>query len=128
MRSGQTRSAHSSAQALLFRIKFRYVFIRLPPISCVHVRRPDEERGKKTSDAHPFLMIQFSLIDTRPLHGMADVCEKHNIKLLTYGTFVRISLFSYRLPAYLLLLTQPLLLRLPFPFRAVWRFSCRCMA
>ncbi|KAH9044967.1 Aldo/keto reductase [Lactarius deliciosus] len=33
--------------------------------------------------------VQFSLIDTRPLHGMADVCEKHNIKLLTYGTFVR---------------------------------------
>lgn len=30
--------------------------------------------------------IQFSLIDTRPLHGMADVCEKHNVKLLTYGT------------------------------------------
>jgi aryl-alcohol dehydrogenase-like predicted oxidoreductase len=57
------------------------------------------KEGKKTSDAHPFLMIQFSLIDTRPLHGMADVCEKHNIKLLTYGTFVRISLYSYRLPA-----------------------------
>ena len=32
--------------------------------------------------------IQFSLIDTRPLHGMADVCEKHNLKLLTYGTLV----------------------------------------
>ncbi|KAH8987254.1 Aldo/keto reductase [Lactarius akahatsu] len=31
--------------------------------------------------------VQFSLIDTRPLHGMADVCGKHNIKLLTYGTF-----------------------------------------
>ncbi|KIP10959.1 hypothetical protein PHLGIDRAFT_11032 [Phlebiopsis gigantea 11061_1 CR5-6] len=30
--------------------------------------------------------VQFSLIDTRPLHGMADVCEKHNVKLLTYGT------------------------------------------
>ncbi|KAI0093197.1 Aldo/keto reductase [Irpex rosettiformis] len=30
--------------------------------------------------------IQFSLIDTRPLHGMADVCEKHGVKLLTYGT------------------------------------------
>ncbi|KAG6878017.1 hypothetical protein C0993_000798 [Termitomyces sp. T159_Od127] len=30
--------------------------------------------------------VQFSIIDTRPLHGMADVCEKHNIKLLTYGT------------------------------------------
>ncbi|KAH7909488.1 NADP-dependent oxidoreductase domain-containing protein [Hygrophoropsis aurantiaca] len=30
--------------------------------------------------------VQFSLIDTRPLHGMADVCEAHNVKLLTYGT------------------------------------------
>jgi len=30
--------------------------------------------------------VQFSLIDTRPLHGMSDVCEKHNLKLLTYGT------------------------------------------
>jgi aryl-alcohol dehydrogenase-like predicted oxidoreductase len=30
--------------------------------------------------------IQFSLIDTRPLHGMADVCEKHGVKLLAYGT------------------------------------------
>ncbi|KAJ3729016.1 NADP-dependent oxidoreductase domain-containing protein [Lentinula guzmanii] len=30
--------------------------------------------------------VQFSLIDTRPLHGMADVCEKHGIKLLCYGT------------------------------------------
>jgi aryl-alcohol dehydrogenase-like predicted oxidoreductase len=30
--------------------------------------------------------VQFSLIDTRPLHGMADVCERHNLKLLTYGT------------------------------------------
>ncbi|KAH9945677.1 NADP-dependent oxidoreductase domain-containing protein [Amylocystis lapponica] len=30
--------------------------------------------------------VQFSLVDTRPLHGMADVCLKHNVKLLTYGT------------------------------------------
>ncbi|THU85881.1 Aldo/keto reductase [Dendrothele bispora CBS 962.96] len=30
--------------------------------------------------------VQFSLIDTRPLHGMADVCERHGLKLLTYGT------------------------------------------
>ncbi|KAG9308213.1 NADP-dependent oxidoreductase domain-containing protein [Chiua virens] len=30
--------------------------------------------------------VQFSLIDTRPLDGMADVCERHNVKLLTYGT------------------------------------------
>jgi len=30
--------------------------------------------------------VQFSLIDTRPLHGMAVVCAKHHVKLLTYGT------------------------------------------
>lgn len=31
--------------------------------------------------------VQFSLIDTRPLYGgMAEVCQRHNIKLLTYGT------------------------------------------
>ncbi|KAI6030084.1 NADP-dependent oxidoreductase domain-containing protein [Pisolithus marmoratus] len=30
--------------------------------------------------------VQFSLIDTRPLHGMADVCGRHGVKLLTYGT------------------------------------------
>ncbi|KAF5378558.1 hypothetical protein D9615_007030 [Tricholomella constricta] len=30
--------------------------------------------------------VQFSIIDTRPLHGMTDVCEKHGLRLLTYGT------------------------------------------
>ncbi|KZT00477.1 Aldo/keto reductase [Laetiporus sulphureus 93-53] len=30
--------------------------------------------------------VQFSLVDTRPLDGMADVCERHGVKLLTYGT------------------------------------------
>ena len=34
------------------------------------------------------LVFQFSLIDTRALHGMVDVCEKHGAKLLTYGTLV----------------------------------------
>ncbi|KAI8197638.1 Aldo-keto reductase YhdN [Colletotrichum sp. SAR 10_65] len=29
---------------------------------------------------------QFSLIDSRPVVRMAEVCEKHNVKLLTYGT------------------------------------------
>ncbi|KAH7882584.1 NADP-dependent oxidoreductase domain-containing protein [Phlebopus sp. FC_14] len=28
----------------------------------------------------------FSLIDTRPLNGMADVCKQRDVKLLTYGT------------------------------------------
>jgi hypothetical protein len=51
-----------------------------------------KKRPKKTSLMFIIIFIQFSLIDTRPLHGMADVCEKHNIKLLTYGTFVRIAL------------------------------------
>ncbi|EDR02627.1 uncharacterized protein LACBIDRAFT_308315 [Laccaria bicolor S238N-H82] len=31
-------------------------------------------------------LLQFSVIDTRPLHGMSDVCERHDLKLLTYGT------------------------------------------
>lgn len=31
---------------------------------------------------------QFSLIDVRPLYGMTEACQKHGIKLLTYGTFV----------------------------------------
>ncbi|KAJ7881783.1 NADP-dependent oxidoreductase domain-containing protein [Mycena olivaceomarginata] len=30
--------------------------------------------------------VQFSLIDTRPLHGMTDVCGRHGVKLLTYGS------------------------------------------
>ncbi|RPD63845.1 Aldo/keto reductase [Lentinus tigrinus ALCF2SS1-6] len=30
--------------------------------------------------------VQFSLIDIRPLSRMAEVCRKHNVKLLTYGT------------------------------------------
>ncbi|KAJ7894798.1 NADP-dependent oxidoreductase domain-containing protein [Mycena leptocephala] len=30
--------------------------------------------------------IPFSLIDTRALYAMADVCTKHGVKLITYGT------------------------------------------
>ncbi|TCD63842.1 hypothetical protein EIP91_004884 [Steccherinum ochraceum] len=30
--------------------------------------------------------VQFSILDTRPLHGMNHVCAKHGLKLLTYGT------------------------------------------
>ncbi|PQE23767.1 aldo keto reductase protein [Rutstroemia sp. NJR-2017a BBW] len=37
-----------------------------------------------TSDA--YLHFQFSLIDLRPTFKMADVCRKHNVKLLTYGS------------------------------------------
>lgn len=32
--------------------------------------------------------VQFSLIDSRPLSRMAQVCETHHIKLLTYGTLL----------------------------------------
>jgi hypothetical protein len=38
--------------------------------------------------------LQFSVIDTRPLHGMSDVCAKHGLKLLTYGTLVGSTSFS----------------------------------
>ncbi|KAK4688782.1 hypothetical protein P7C73_g1318, partial [Tremellales sp. Uapishka_1] len=31
--------------------------------------------------------VQFSLIDSRPIFGMAQVCEKYQIRLLTYGSF-----------------------------------------
>ncbi|TEB20158.1 hypothetical protein FA13DRAFT_1718049 [Coprinellus micaceus] len=30
--------------------------------------------------------VQFSLIDTGPLHGISGVCAKHGFSLLTYGT------------------------------------------
>ena len=35
------------------------------------------------------MMIQFSLIDSRPVMRMVEFCEKNNVKLLTYGTLVR---------------------------------------
>ncbi|CDO75151.1 hypothetical protein BN946_scf184590.g8 [Trametes cinnabarina] len=31
-------------------------------------------------------IYQFSIIDVRPLHGMNHVCERHDIKVLAYGT------------------------------------------
>ncbi|KAJ5714444.1 uncharacterized protein N7483_011625 [Penicillium malachiteum] len=30
--------------------------------------------------------VQFSLIDSRPTVRMAELCERHDVKLLTYGT------------------------------------------
>ncbi|KAI0351111.1 Aldo/keto reductase [Trametes cingulata] len=30
--------------------------------------------------------VAFSIIDIRPLHGMDDICQRHNIKVLAYGT------------------------------------------
>ncbi|KAI8992727.1 Aldo/keto reductase [Trametes punicea] len=49
-------------------------------------RRTDEictvlGRGRIVSNA-----VQFSIVDVRPLHGMNDICELHDIKLLAYGT------------------------------------------
>ncbi|UNI23809.1 hypothetical protein JDV02_009605 [Purpureocillium takamizusanense] len=35
--------------------------------------------------------VQFSLIDSRPTEQMGQVCERHGIKLITYGTLVRIA-------------------------------------
>ncbi|EME81277.1 uncharacterized protein MYCFIDRAFT_204250 [Pseudocercospora fijiensis CIRAD86] len=32
--------------------------------------------------------VQFSLVDSRPAYKMGDICMKHNIKLLTYGTLL----------------------------------------
>lgn len=34
--------------------------------------------------------VQFSVIDSRPLKRMVQVCEKYGLKLLTYGSFVSI--------------------------------------
>ncbi|KAH6603192.1 aldo keto reductase [Trichoderma cornu-damae] len=31
--------------------------------------------------------VQFSLLDSRPIKYMIPICQKHNIKLLTYGSF-----------------------------------------
>ena len=54
-------------------------------------------------------LVQFSLIDTRPLHGMVDVCQKHGAKLLTYGTLVRPNFFTWTPPFFLLISTGLLL-------------------
>jgi hypothetical protein len=35
--------------------------------------------------------LKFSLIDVRPTFKMADSCRKHDVKLLTYGSLVRVS-------------------------------------
>ncbi|KAJ7281038.1 hypothetical protein C8J57DRAFT_1501235 [Mycena rebaudengoi] len=34
------------------------------------------------------LQVQFSLIDTRPLSSMVATCDKHAVKLLTYGALI----------------------------------------
>ncbi|KAB5590893.1 Pyridoxal reductase,chloroplastic [Ceratobasidium theobromae] len=65
-------------------------FRRHPHRRDLHTPRPTRNRlqpgpgASSPCDAH--LTRQFSLVDTRPLDGMADVCQKHAIKLLTYGS------------------------------------------
>lgn len=53
----------------------------------VQVKKPDL-RFMTTSE---LISHQFSLIDSRPVVRMAKVCEKHNVKLLTYGTLVSLA-------------------------------------
>ena len=38
------------------------------------------------------LTSQFSLLDSRPLMYMCDICDKYGLKLLTYGSFVGVPL------------------------------------
>ncbi|KIY67778.1 Aldo/keto reductase [Cylindrobasidium torrendii FP15055 ss-10] len=49
-------------------------------------RRTDEICSRLGPGAIVSNQVQFSLIDSRPLHGMSDVCARHNVRLLTYGT------------------------------------------
>lgn len=46
--------------------------------------RPAEALQVQHSGA--LLQVQFSLLDRRPLNGMLQLCEKHDIHLLTYGS------------------------------------------
>ena len=34
--------------------------------------------------------IQYSLIDQRPKFAMSEICNKYGLKLITYGTFVKL--------------------------------------
>ncbi|KAF7975979.1 hypothetical protein HWV62_8128 [Athelia sp. TMB] len=52
-------------------------------MDCVRV---DEICGALGAGAVVSNQVQFSIIDQRPLAGMAAVCAKHGLKLLTYGT------------------------------------------
>ncbi|RDW84490.1 hypothetical protein BP6252_02080 [Coleophoma cylindrospora] len=49
----------------------------------------DTERTKEIAEAGVKVVsnqVQFSLIDSRPIFAMGEVCQKYDIKLLTYGT------------------------------------------
>lgn len=49
----------------------------------------DTEHLEKVIDAGIKIhtnQVQFSLVDSRPTASMGPVCEKHSVKLLTYGT------------------------------------------
>ena len=42
-------------------------------------------------------LFKFSLIDVRPRYSMAEVCQQHNVKLLTYGTVVGLPHYHLRI-------------------------------
>ena len=46
----------------------------VPPLPGVHPALP-----------HLHVQVQYSLLDRRPEHGMAEFCATHGIKLLPYG-------------------------------------------
>ncbi|KAH9940483.1 aldo/keto reductase [Epithele typhae] len=48
--------------------------------------RMDEICGTLDPGAIVSNQVQFSLIDVRPRYGMGAVCQRHGVKLLTYGT------------------------------------------
>jgi len=50
---------------------------------CAYLKR-DANDGSGTVISN---QVQYSLVDQRPRFRLADVCKKHDIKLLTYGTY-----------------------------------------
>ncbi|KZT55253.1 putative aryl-alcohol dehydrogenase [Calocera cornea HHB12733] len=49
---------------------------------CMYLKQEWDGEGMVISN-----QVQYSLIDQRPRFALADVCKKHGIKLLTYGTY-----------------------------------------
>ena len=52
--------------------------------------RPESKETLQRTDKE-----QFSLIDSRPRVKMAEVCQQHDVKLLTYGTLVNLRKLTY---------------------------------
>ncbi|KAJ2960620.1 hypothetical protein NQZ79_g4035 [Umbelopsis isabellina] len=60
-----------------------------PPVRHVGLTNFDSERLEEICQKVPNIrtnQVQFSIIDTRPEGKMRKVCERYNVKLLTYGT------------------------------------------